>query len=134
VRDGARMSELGEDYAPFLVDRFNYLAPTFNLRRRKQARYVDETDRVPAHPRSLCQDQAGAGTLPVVLDLQFVRDVSWVGRPPPSHGRHDDAALERDLTKFEGRKEGQDVPVLSQTHHVLGAALVIWPIRNFAVV
>jgi hypothetical protein len=119
------MSELGEDYAPFLVDRLSYLAPSINLRRRKQARYIDETDRLPAHPRSLRQDQAGAGTLPVVLDLQFVWDVSWVGRPSPSHGRHDDAALEGDLTKFEGRKEGQGVPVLSQTHHVLGAALVI---------
>jgi hypothetical protein len=134
VRDGARMSELGEDYAPFLVDRLSYLVPAINLRGRKQARYIDETNRVPAHPRSLCQDQAGAGALPVVLDLQVVRDVSRVSRPPPSHRRHDDAVLECDLAKSEGRKEGQDVLVLSQTHHVLGPALVIWLIRNFAVV
>src|ERR1700747_1124649 len=114
------MCELGEDYAPFLVDRLSYLAPAINLRGRKQARYIDEPDRVAAHPRSLRQDQPGAGKLPGVLDLQFVRDMCWVGRPPPSHGRHDDAVLERDLTNFEGGKEGQDVPVVSQTQHVVG--------------
>src|ERR1700744_3438078 len=84
------------------------IAPAFNLGGGKQAGDVDEADRVPAHPSALGEDQAGAGSLPIVLDLQLVREMSGISRSAPRHRCHGDAVFELDLTEPVGSEEGQD--------------------------
>lgn len=102
------MSELREDDATFVVDRSCDIAPAFNLSLGEQAGDIDEANRIRAHPCGFREDQTRGGPLPVILHLQFVRDVSGVGGSAPRHRCHDDAVFEFARAELEGSKEGQD--------------------------
>ncbi len=102
------MRELGEDQSAFAVHGLGHATPAGRLRGSEQPGGVNEADRLVADPGALGHDQAGAGTLPVVLDLQLARHMAGIGGASTRHRRHHDTVSQGEFAEPERFEQFHD--------------------------
>ncbi|KAG1350003.1 hypothetical protein G6F61_014727 [Rhizopus arrhizus] len=104
MRHAAHVPELGEDRALRGMHRLGDLLPTRHLFGRPDARHVDVALALRRDRRAFADDQAGTGTLPVVLRGEVVGDRSGVAGT--GHRRHRDAVAQGSAGQVDRGEQG----------------------------